>query len=237
MIEDIPSLAGLFRLAWRRGGPRSRIAIIASLAGIAGAFLLIAMIHAALLPFEPWNRRAFVLLLLAVICLLFVAGVQAALLESERNETIERAEQRLRESPGEPLAAWDLARVKLESYLNRNLKHIRWIFGWTVLVMLVGFVVIGYGIVRVYEAPENLGPSVVATLSGVLIEFIGATFLVLYRSTLAQAKDFVNVLERINAVGMSVQILDQIEDHESNLRDETRAEIAKSLLSLYSSAE
>lgn len=41
------------------------------------------------------------------------------------------------------------------------------------------------------------------------------------------------VLERINAVGMSVQILDTISMEESKLQDQTKADLAKKLLELY----
>lgn len=99
--------------------------------------------------------------------------------------------------------------------------------------MLAGFVIIGYGILRVYQLPENFKPSIVVTLSGVIVEFIAATFLIVYRSTMEQAREYVNILERINAVGMSVQILESIEDTGTGLRDKTRAEIANGLLSLY----
>ena len=76
--------------------------------------------------------------------------------------------------------------------------------------------------------------SALVTVAGLLINFMGASFLVLYKSVMSQAKDFVNVLERINAVGMSVQIADNIEK-DPTLKDATRAEIAKLLLTLYSS--
>jgi len=105
------------------------------------------------------------------------------------------------------------------------------------MVMLAGFVIIGYGVFRVYESPDNFKPSIVVTMSGVIVEFIAATFLLIYRSTMEQAKDYVNILERINAVGMSVQILDSVESNDSGLRDKTRAEIAMGLLTLYGSVK
>jgi hypothetical protein len=51
---------------------------------------------------------------------------------------------------------------------------------------------------------------------------------------MAQAKDYVTILERINAVGMSVQILESLDDKNSNLKDETTAAIARQLLFMYS---
>ena len=98
---------------------------------------------------------------------------------------------------------------------------------------MVGFALIGYGVYRVYETPQNFAPSVVAAASGILVNFIGATFLVIYRSTMEQAKDYVTILERINAVGMAIQILDSIEGADGALRNQVMAEIAKEMLGMY----
>jgi hypothetical protein len=149
---------------------------------------------------------------------------------SAREQVIKEVEERARTHPKEPQAAWDLARVKLESYLNRNLRQIQWIFFLTLLVMIVGFVIIGYGIIRVYQSPENFRPSIVVTLSGVVVEFIGATFLLIYRSTMEQAQSYVSMLEKINAVGMSINILDTMTSANT---DKVRAQLAMELLSLY----
>jgi hypothetical protein len=145
---------------------------------------------------------------------------------------IKEVEDRVKEHPNEPTAAWELARLKLESYLNRNLAQIRWIFYWTVIIMSIGFGIIIYGIVKVYEHDANINATLITVISGILVEFIGATFLVVYKSTMEQAKDFMNVLERINAVGMSVQIIDRIEE-DQQLKNKSGAEIAKLLLELY----
>ena len=103
-----------------------------------------------------------------------------------------------------------LAQTKLESYLNRNLEQARSIFWLTLVVMLAGFGLILFGILRAFDDPSKLPVAVIASASGVLISFIGGSFLIIYRATLAESKDFVAVLERINAVGMSVQIVENI---------------------------
>ena len=46
-------------------------------------------------------------------------------------------------------------------------------------------------------------------------------------------KAFVTVLERINAVGMSVQIIETIKDSHLQLTEETKAEFSKKLIDLY----
>ena len=54
--------------------------------------------------------------------------------------------------------------------------------------------------------------------------------MVMYRSTMAQANQFMEVLERIHAVGMAVQVLDAIPEA-AQLKNRTRAEIVALLLS------
>jgi TRADD-N domain-containing protein len=79
--------------------------------------------------------------------------------------------------------------------------------------------------------PEVTPAAKVAALSGIITQFIGATFLVIHRSTMAQANEFMTVLERINTVGMAVQVLDSIPETNAALKDKTRAEIVRLLLS------
>ena len=53
--------------------------------------------------------------------------------------------------------------------------------------------------------------------------------MVIYRSTMAQANGFMTVLERINAVGMAVQILDSMPEG-TDLKNSTRAQMVLLLL-------
>ena len=53
---------------------------------------------------------------------------------------IEVARVRVEQNPDKAKPAWDLATAKLEAYLSANLKQINWIFGLSVIVMIIGFV-------------------------------------------------------------------------------------------------
>lgn len=216
------------------GGPRIRkFFIFATISVLLG---IIAVVLAENIPSaKQWlNIIAGSFGILGALAILGIAGYQMAV-ENEKYEIkVQKIEENAKKHPNEPQAAWELARIKLESYLNRNLTQVRYIFWLTLLVMTVGFIIIGYGIIRVYQSPDNFKPSIVAAISGLVIEFIAATFLLIYKSTVEQAKDYVNILERINAVGMAVQVLEAIEGNPDGLRDKTRAEIATKLLTLYS---
>lgn len=156
--------------------------------------------------------------------------------EQRNRARIERVEQRFEADP-KAQNAWDLARVKLESYLDRNLSQVRSIYWLTVLVMAAGLAVVGYGLVQAMSNPERLPVSIVAAASGVLISFIGGSFLIIYRSILAESRGYVSVLERINAVGMAVQVIASIPDASADLKHQTTAELARQLLSLYARRE
>jgi hypothetical protein len=170
---------------------------------------------------------------IAVLIVVTVFALRRSAEEAQGELKIEEAEQRLRANPEEPQLAWDVAREKLERYLNRNLSQVRSIFLLTVFVMLVGFALIGFGAYEAFHDPAHFPASVLSAVSGVVVSFIGGTFLVLYKATMAQASDYVTILERINAVGMSVQILKSL-DEDPELKRQSMAEVAKQLLFMYS---
>lgn len=171
---------------------------------------------------------------LAIILFPAVISLYGEILDIRtREKKIEIVEERLREHPEKPQLAWDLARTKLENYLDRNLSQVRSIYWLTLMVMFCGFGFILFGLFQAAQNPEKLPVSIVASASGVLISFIGGSFLLIYRSILAQSKEYVTVLERINAVGMAVQVIASIPDSNGELKHSTTAELAKQLLNLY----
>lgn len=170
-------------------------------------------------------------------------------LELKYRPEMEDAIKRIQNEPEKVKPAWDLARLKLELYFDRNLSQINSIFWLSVVVMLVGFVFILFGISLAFtptltqqsintqgingtsaNAQPN-APALIGGIAGIITEFIGATFLFLYRSTIQQAASFTKTLERINSVGMAMQILDTISSESKELQDKTKADIIKLILS------
>jgi ABC-type siderophore export system fused ATPase/permease subunit len=233
MLEEISSLLIDAIKAVVSGSRKVRVLFFVACALIATAIILGLLAEAYKQSLQAgWLQPlAAGLGITGALVVLGIGAYRRALASTAREKAFKEVEERAREHPNEPQAAWDLARVKLESYLNRNLRHVQWIFVLTLLVMVAGFIIIGYGVFKVYQSPENFKPSIVVTVSGIFVEFIAATFLVIYRSTMEQARSYVSMLEKINAVGMSIQILDSTKT--GNI-DKVRTQIAMELLSLYS---
>jgi hypothetical protein len=128
-----------------------------------------------------------------------------------------------------PKLAWDLARITLEQYFNRNLGQTRLMFYLALIVMFAGFGLVVWTIMYSIANAQSGPKALIGVGAGVITQFIGATFMVLYRSTIQQASSYVEILERINAVGMAVQIIQDV-PKDDPLHNKTRAEIAYLLL-------
>ncbi|MGZ9712612.1 TRADD-N-associated membrane domain-containing protein [Glaciimonas sp. GNP009] len=219
--------------AWQGGHRRVRATLILIVVLVLSATLISALAQLLGVDKKIIGIFAATLALAAGIALLGVLSYQSLVDQQVREEKIETVEERLREHPERPQLAWDLARIKLENYLDRNLSQVRSIYWLTLIVMFCGFGFVMYGLFQASTNPDKLAVSIVASASGVLISFIGGSFLLIYRSILSQSKEYVTVLERINAVGMAVQVIASIPDTNSDLKSQTKAELAKQLLSLY----
>jgi hypothetical protein len=139
--------------------------------------------------------------------------------KGERQQALDRTNK----EPNKVKPFWDLAQTKLEEYINVNVKQVQQIYSYSRILMTIGFILIIIGIFLAFsnvssnaEASgtlQNNGAiiiAIVSSASGVLIEFIGASVLVLYRTTVQQSINYVDKLERMNNVGMAMQILDTV---------------------------
>jgi nitrate reductase gamma subunit len=218
---------------WQKGFRKARLIIaLAAAAGLIGALVLV-FADAEIIPRRPFTLIGAAFAAVAFVTLTGVAALQRSMRQEQAEVRVQQVEQRFRENPTQPQAAWDLARVKLETYLDRNLNQVRSIFWLTVVVMGVGFALIFYGIANVFADPKALTPAIVAACSGVVVNIIGTTFLVIYRATMSQAREYVTILERINAVGMAVQVIESIDATAGDLRFKATAELARQLLNMY----
>lgn len=207
--------------------------MFALLMGISVSFI------GSFLVIPPWALTNFFAYWGTKLILGLAAGAGLILLKFlERYDSVESEKRHARIEQLEKQAeltekvkpAWDLARAKLEDYFARNLEQVRSIYRIAVGAMTLGFLVILWGITISLGDSNKFRLSLIATASGIITEFIGVTFMAIYRATLAQANQYVAVLERINTVGMAVQILDSMDQDSPELKDVTRVDMIRLLL-------
>lgn len=222
--------------AWLTRKKQLRLALLFAIVAVLTAIIAQALLNFGVLQKPVADAIGATLGVAAGLVAMAVVAYQNVQERQARRDKIEIVEEKALAHPERPQLAWDLARTKLESYLDRNLAQVRSIYWLTLLVMVCGFGFILYGIHQAFQAPEKLPVSIVASASGVLVSFIGGSLLLIYRSILAQSKDYVAVLERINAVGMAVQVIASIPESGEDLKNKTTAELARQLLTLYASS-
>lgn len=195
------------------------------------ASTLVSLVSSEALPL--WLSVFLFLVAAGIVPALTIEAGRSSAQQKRSTEEIAQAEAKIQAQPEKVKPAWDLARVTLEAYFNRNLGQITSIFWLSVLVMLAGFCILVWGIIQAFQAPSSVLPAVIASMAGVITEFIGATFLFIYRSTIQQAINYSKTLERINSVGMAMQILDTMPDatQPDDLKSKTKAALVVQLVS------
>lgn len=201
-------------------------------------FLVILFLVGASLAFLPTGNYYFERLgqIILGLCIMVYYFLDAEFrIEAERNfeKRIEKAEKEAEQHPEKASPFWQMAQNRLELYFRRNLSQSKSIYWITVFVMIAGFILIGYGVSKAFEEPK-IDAALLTTVTGVLTEFIAATFLVIYKSTLVQANKYVRTLERINAVGMAIQIVDTIPSEEKEIKNKSKTELATRIIDLFS---
>jgi len=218
--------------AWEKSSDHARKLLVAGfvLQAIGMAFTIYVAIQN--MPKES-GYVGWLIFSIGFLIVLFIAARQQVSANDAADNEILAVQVKARENPERPEYAWDLARSKLERYLERNLYEVRAIFLLTTLVMLGGFAIVVFGLTRAFSAPADFPVSVVSAASGVLLSFIGGSFLLIYRSVLAQSASYVSIPERINAMGMVVQIASTVRETGEKLKAKTTAALARSLLTMY----
>ena len=121
--------------------------------------------------------------------------------------------------------AWDVARITLDNYWKTNLSQNKSIFTWSVIAIIAGFFIFLYGTAKGISESS----AIIAVSAGTVTQVIGATFLLVYRSTMSQATKFNETLERINSVGMAWYIVNSMEEttaHAKALKNRVKGELA-----------
>src|SRR6266487_3232743 len=115
---------------------------------------------------------------------------------SELKQIKEKRDQ----EPGNVALDWDYGQAKIEVYIDDNVEQMKKIFNCSMIVMSVGglliFISIIIALIEVLftKQPSILTPAAISGFAGIITEFIGATFLFIYRSTIQQASSYIKTL-------------------------------------------
>jgi len=156
-------------------------------------------------------------------------------LSNKLEKDIQTTREEIKARPSEVLPVWDLAYKTLQQYFARNLSQVKNIFWLSVAVMTVSFFLIVWIILAPVFTEKNVELNKIGIIAGIITEFIGATFLFIYKSTINQALQHSKSLENINSVGMSIKILESIERSDLNQDkiDEAKIEVSKALINVH----
>jgi len=209
----------------------TRFTIACLVLGTIGVTMII--IAMSLLNFVASDKRQFVFGVMIGGLLLAMFAAQLAGIDQPTQiieERLENAEKEVRDKPDAVRPVWELARTRLELYIRSNHHHLNWIFWITVLSMVGGFIIISYGVVYTMRNPAALKPSLLTIGSGVLVEFIAATFLVIHRETSRLAQGYFQTLERMTNVGMCITLLERIPEENAAARLEAQKDMISRIL-------
>jgi len=178
----------------------------------------------------------FVLSGISRIVIAFILREHRKEIESnEIEDKIDKAKQNISEKPKDITPVWDLAYYTLQKYYNKNLSQINSIYKLSIAVMTLGFLlIISILITTIYFQIEVRLESI-GIIAGIITEFIGATFLFVYKSTIKQALQHSKSLEDINKLGMSIKIIESITESEMNKEkiNDAKIKIAKKLITTH----
>ncbi len=189
---------------------------------------------------STWKKTTFKILITLFSFAILIRIISGFLLRNKKQElqdkeikkNIEDAKSNINDQPNKILPVWDLANNTLQKYYQKNLSQVNSIFNLSVVVMFVGFILIVSIIIFSVFYKFDADIKSIGIIAGIITEFIGATFLFIYKSTIKQALEHSKSLEEMNNVGMSIKIIESIDVSTKNQEkiEDAKIEIAKKLL-------
>lgn len=119
----------------------------------------------------------------------------------------------------------------LQNYIDFHLTQMKWAFFCTLVSMIAGLLIVILGIVGVYKFHVNLNIVTVTSAATLLVEFIGATFFVIYRITVVEVQKCQFMLQKMIAVSSVTDML----NNKTTMSDQAKFELAKNIFDIYTS--
>ncbi|KKP51667.1 MAG: hypothetical protein A2281_11245 [Bacteroidetes bacterium RIFOXYA12_FULL_38_20] len=188
-----------------------------------------------------WIKNTWYYILITFIVLIILVITENVLINVGKSknealnldEEISEKKEELIKNPEKINLKWDLANLTLQKYYNKNLIQVNNIYWISVISMIIGFLLITCILLLSILGGIDFKITEIGIIAGIITEFIGATFLFIYKSTINQALKYTRSLDEINKVGISIDIIQSIEASEIN-RDKienAKIDISKILIS------
>jgi len=120
--------------------------------------------------------------------------------------------------------------TKLDTYYEINIGHMRKVFRWGIAIICIGIAITLTFVVYMLINPQNvdLAVSISGFLSGLLVDAIGAIFILMYSKTMESANAYEKGLAASATNHLGSLIASRIED--PSTREKALAEIARELV-------
>ncbi len=102
----------------------------------------------------------------------------------------------------------------LDAYYNLVKTHTKRSFTCAVLVGIIGFAMLCFGIGMLYKEPDKSQLAYISSSSGIITEFISGVFFYLYNKTVRQLKDYHDSLLDVQNILLSFKLIETTKNEE-----------------------
>lgn len=116
---------------------------------------------------------------------------------------------------------------QLDEYYTINKVQAKRSYSFSIVMIVIGFIVLILSIMLWFLGKISLNITIIATLSGLIAEFIGATSLLLYKESTKQIQLFFEKLSYLQHTMLAIELTERLNEEK---RDEQIAVIISSLI-------
>ena len=165
----------------------------------------------------------WILILLAIFCLLVAMGCFFDWKTAKKIEKLEEIGRALRAEK-----MFKMNQKELMRYYDMNLAQTKFLSGLGIMMIIFGIVIVVVSLVMYVYTDADKTLLTVGNISGILINFVGAVFIRMYTHNVEAAVKFHAKFAESNNLLLANSIANKIEDEK--LREETLSEIAKDII-------
>ena len=204
--------------------------------GILLAFLAY-QIYEKIFDFSIGQMLVYIIGFLSFICFMVSASSFFDLKESKKLEKLEeearREEKEFSEIDPEKRALraekmFRMNQKELMRYYDMNLAQTKFLSGLGILMIIFGLLIVGVALYMYTSFETDKILLIIGSLSGIVVDFIGAIFIRMYNKNIEAAVKFHAKFAESNNLLLANSIANKIED--GQLRENTLAEISKNIV-------